>query len=370
MGYFPLRAAQLQSEVREREKVSLVFRHLVLPITDCGVCAAGSGNSPAVRDITLDVVVTDKAGTPISGLQQNDFTLLDNKETRPLTSFRAVDVQAGTPAPYIEVVVVIDAINADSLKATSEREGVRKFLQSNGGKLAVPVSVVVVSDNPTQIRSKPSTDGNAQAALVDQYVTGLRTVNESQGNYGVAERFQMSMKALASLAGYEAVKPGRKLFLWISPGWPLLLSGSSNVTSQEQERIFQSIVALSTQLRQDHITLYNIETRGVGGTSTGEYYDYEQCLKGVKSRNQAYPAGLSLQVLSVQTGGRVFNQSNDLPADIAAEIAKGAADAGVFYVLSFASDPSDRVNEYHSLEVKVARPGMTVRTRTGYYAQP
>jgi hypothetical protein len=28
------------------------------------------------------------------------------------------------------------------------------------------------------------------------------------------------------------------------------------------------------------------------------------------------------------------------------------------------------VNEYHSLEVKVARPGMTVRTRTGYYAQP
>jgi hypothetical protein len=75
-------------------------------------------------------------------------------------------------------------------------------------------------------------------------------------------------------------------------------------------------------------------------------------------------------VLSVQTGGRVFNQSNDLPADIAAEIAKGAADAGVFYVLSFASDPSDRANEYHSLEVKVARPGVTVRTRTGYYAQP
>ena len=342
--------------------------YCLLPVA--GFAQQEARNNSAARDITLDVVVTDKAGTLIRGLQQNDFTLLDNKEPRALTSFRAVDVQAGTPAPYIEIVVVIDAINADPLKATSEREGVRKFLQSNGGKLAQPVSVVVVSDNPTQIRSKPSTDGNAQAALVDQYVTGLRTVNQSQGNYGVAERYQMSMKALGSLAGYEAVKPGRKLFLWISPGWPLLLSASSDVTSQEQERLFQSIAALSTQLRQDHITLYNIETRGVGGTSTGEYYDYEQYLKGVKSCNQAYPADLSLQVLSVQTGGRVFNQSNDLPGEIAAEIGKGAADAGVFYVFSFASDPSDRVNEYHSLEVKVAKPGMIVRTRTGYYAQP
>ena len=81
----------------------------------------------------------------------------------------------------------------------------------------------------------------------------------------------------------------------------------------------------------------------MGGTSTSEYYDYEQYLKGMKTRNQAYPANLSLQVLSVQTGGRVFNQSNDLPSEIAAEIARGAADAGVFYVLSFASEPSDRI---------------------------
>ena len=218
--------------------------YCLLPIA--GLAQREARTNSAVHEITLDVVVTDKAGAPIRGLQQNDFSLLDNKEPRALTSFRAVDVQAGTPAPYIEIVVVIDAINADPLKATSEREGVKKFLQMNGGKLAVPVSVVVASDNPTQIRSKPSTDGNAQAALVDQYVTGLRTVNQSQGNYGVAERYQMSMKALGSLAGYEAVKPGRKLFLWISPGWPLLLSASSNVTSQEQERLFQSIAALST----------------------------------------------------------------------------------------------------------------------------
>jgi VWFA-related protein len=332
--------------------------------------SAAPPKGPASGDLTLDVVVTDKAGKPVRGLQEPDFTLLDNKETQPLTSFRAVDVQAGTPAPYIEIVLVIDAINADPLKASLEREGIKQFLQRNGGKLAQPVSVVLVSDNPNQIRSKPSTDGNAQAALLEQDVTGLRTINRSQGIYGVAERFQMSIKALTSLAAFEAKTPGRKLVVWIGPGWPLLINAGSDITTQDQTHIFHSIVALSTQLRQDHITLYNVETRGVARTSMGQFYDYKQFLNGVKSADQAYPATLSLQVLVVQTGGRVFNENNDLPSAIAAEITEGASDGGVFYVLSFAPGRADRMNEYHALEVKIAEPGLMVRTRTGYYAQP
>jgi VWFA-related protein len=220
------------------------------------------------------------------------------------------------------------------------------------------------------VRSKPSTDGNALASVVDQYTIGRRTVNRSQGIYGVAERFDMSMKALDSLASYEAGKPGRKLMLWISPGWPQLVSAATDVTSQDQGHIFHSIVALSTLLRQDHIVLYNVETRGVAGTSPGQYYDYQQFLAGVKSPNQAYPPALSLQVLAVQTGGRVFNQSNDLPGAIADEIGKAASDASPFYVLTFQAGRADRPNEYHSLEVKVAKPGVIARTRTGYYAQP
>lgn len=332
--------------------------------------AAGQSPNGSEQNLTLDVVVTDKAGTPVRGLRQQDFTLLDNKQPQGLTSFRAVDVAAGTPAPYIEIVVVMDAINADLVKAEMGREGIKKFLQMNGGKLATPVSVVLVSDSPTQIRSKASTDGNALAALVDQYTLGLRTVDRSQGSYGVAERFEMSMKALDSLAAYEASKPGRKLMLWISPGWPLLSSAAADVTSQDQQHIFHSIVAFSTSLRQDHIAVYNVETRGVDETSTGQFYDYEQFLAGVKSPNQAYPPTLSLQVLAVQTGGRVFNRSNDLPGAIADEIAKGASDASPFYVLSFQVGRADRANEYHSLEVKVAKPGVIARTRTGYYAQP
>ncbi len=38
--------------------------------------------------IQIDVVVTDAAGHPVAGLQQQDFTLLDNKKPQPILSFR------------------------------------------------------------------------------------------------------------------------------------------------------------------------------------------------------------------------------------------------------------------------------------------
>jgi len=94
--------------------------------------------------------------------------------------------------------------------------------------------------------------------------------------------------------------------------------------------------------------------------------DYKQFLKPVKKAEQADNGDLALQVLATQSGGRVLNSNNDL----AGEIATCAADANGYYVLSFEGLPGDGPNEYHALEVKIGKPGLTARTRSGYYAQP
>jgi len=39
--------------------------------------------------IYLDVMVTDKAGAPVSGLELKDFTLLDNNQPGKILSFQA-----------------------------------------------------------------------------------------------------------------------------------------------------------------------------------------------------------------------------------------------------------------------------------------
>jgi hypothetical protein len=77
------------------------------------------------------------------------------------------------------------------------------------------------------------------------------------------------------------------------------------------------------------------------------------------------PGNLGLPVLAVQSGGRVFNTSNDLET----AVEDCVADASAYYILSFDSLPADQQDENHALQVTVDKPGMTVRTRTGYYDQ-
>lgn len=318
------------------------------------------------RRVTLEVQVSDKSGAPVRGLQKQDFTLLDGRLPQPIVSFEAVDRSAPTPAdPPIEVVLVVDAVNAPFRAVTFERDQIRKFLLQNGGKLAQPVSLIIFTDAETKIQNGSSRDGNALAALYDQYQTGLRSINRSQGFYGASERFDLSLKAVHSLAAYEATQPGRKLVIWISPGWPLLSGPNIELTRNEEQQIFNSIVAASTELRQAGVTLYNIDPLGLADFGTRTSF-YKEFLKGVASPKRAEAGDLGLQVLAVQTGGLVFNTTNDL----ATPIAKCAADGESFYILSFEAPPADHADEYHSLAITVDKPGAAARTRTGYYAQP
>ena len=89
-------------------------------------------------------------------------------------------------------------------------------------------------------------------------------------------------------------------------------------------------------------------------------------MKGVKKARQVQLGDLALQVIATQTGGRVLNSNNDVTSEIATCI----ADANAFYVLTFEALAGDGPNEYHSLEIKLDKPGLKALTRTGYYAQP
>jgi VWFA-related protein len=176
----------------------------------------------------------------------------------------------------------------------------------------------------------------------------------------------LSLQAIARLADTEAPKPGRKLVVWVSPGWPLLSNPNVQYTEKNRQQIFGTIVAVSDELRQARITLDAVDPLGTSDAVGFQTTAYKAYLKGVKKQGQAEVANLALQVIASQSGGMVLNSSND----IAGEIAKCVRDASAFYEISFDGLPGDGPNEYHALEVKIDKPGLTARTRAGYYAQP
>jgi hypothetical protein len=55
--------------------------------------------------------------------------------------------------------------------------------------------------------------------------------------------------------------------------------------------------------------------------------------------------------------------------DIAGQIARCAVDLESYYSLAFEYPPASQFGEYHSLEVKIDKPDIAVRTRKLYYAE-
>src|SRR5277367_5680609 len=305
--------------------------------------------------ITLDVVVTPKSGPPVSGLQQQDFTLLDNKAAQTITSFQAVD---GRRAP-IEVILVVDAVNTGEQSVAYEREQIEKFLRTDGGHLAYPTALAVFTDTGTKVQEGFSTDGNALSTSLEQYTVGLRFLNRSSGFYGADERFQLSLNALHELAVREAARPGRKIILWVSPGWPLLSGPNVELSSKQQESLFADIVSISDVLRQGRITLYSIDPLGTADAASSRTFYWKSFLKGISKPSQVLPGNLGLEVIATQSGGVALSSSND----VAQLLRQGLEDAAAYYEITFDPPLGDQKHAYHQLEVRIDKPGLTARTR-------
>jgi VWFA-related protein len=311
-------------------------------------------------DIRLDVTVMTRSSVPVSGLQQKDFSILDNKTPQTITFFRALRERE---AP-VEILLVIDDVNASFSRIAFERSEIGKLLSSDGGNLAHPTALAVVTDTGTQIQSEFSTDGNALTAILGQYTIGQHTTPRSGGVYTAEERYQLSVVALHQIVLHEINRPGRKIVLWISPGWPLLGGPSSELNSAQKQQVFTDIVGFATLLREARITLYSIDPLGTQDIS-GRTFNWEPYLKGVSKPDQAELGDIGLQVLAVQSGGLALTANNDLLG----MLRRCLADLQAYYELSFSRELDQKKNEYHHIEVRVAQPAVTARTRLGYYSQ-
>jgi len=101
---------------------------------------APAEQAAASGPISINVVVSDKLGHPVPGLQEGDFTLLDNKQPQKLVGFRAVE---NKDSP-VHVIVVVDMINTAFDVVAREREELGQFLKEDGGELANPTSIGVL----------------------------------------------------------------------------------------------------------------------------------------------------------------------------------------------------------------------------------
>jgi VWFA-related protein len=313
--------------------------------------------------VQLDVTVNGRNGKPVSGLTQSNFTVLDNGATQQILKFHAV--QTPSTDPPVQVILLIDTVNAPFTTVAYERDEIAKFLRKSGPTLPYPLSFVFFANTHAKMQQTPSRDTEALFKELNAEVIGLRTIGRNTGIYAAAERAQLSLTTMSQLATYEEKIPGRKLVIWVSPGWAYLSGVRINLSPRDQNQLFSAVVGISDTLERARITLYSVDPLGVAGSGFRTHY-YQEFLKGVKAPKDVQNANLALQVLAEHSGGKVLNSGND----IASEIADCFNDASAFYVLTVPRIPADSAITFHSIQVNLPDTSLKARTLFGYYAQP
>jgi VWFA-related protein len=159
--------------------------------------------------------------------------------------------------------------------------------------------------------------------------------------------------------------PGRKSVTLFSDGFSL----RPTERGPSSERVFQALRQLIELANRASVVVYTIDARGLVAPSLSAEDDtagmgLEQLDEAQRNRSfQIFDTQGGLDYLSRQTGGFLIRNSNDL----ARGVRRIVEDQRGYYLIGYRPEGVTFNRRYHDFAVKVKRPGLRVRTRTGFY---
>jgi len=325
----------------------------------------------ASRRITINVQVTDAAGNPVSNLHPEDFSLYDNRQPRRIVAFHSIDGAALSDAT--DVLILLDAVNTPQPALEKERSAIFRYLAES--KKPLPFQTAFALWFNGHLSATPATTdrneiGRAFVKLTKNVHSNACGTKERQQNVSAgkdaasvspatcrAVHFKDSVAALVGIAQQQAATGGRTLLIWMGSGWPVLPDAElQRLDPQQRDAYAREFAEILRDLRAGQMTVYSIAPGD--GSSTEK----------IASSHAAptFPR-IAIDEFAQRTGGRVLSKSEDLVEDLHACI----RDAEWYYSLAFNAPPAQNgPGEMHSLEMKVNRPGLEVRTMNSYYSEP
>ena len=344
----------------------------------------------AIHHIILNVLAVDDFKTPVTGLKAQDFVVMDNGAPQELASFREVNGDQSIAPTH--VVLILDAVNNTSRSIAYEIKEIGKYLGSNQGRLLYPTSIatltpsglmagqtsfdgsVLLQESRTLFKDihpyacKSPSDDVADAFPVSGHgdkSIGFSVEKTDDGNC-LNERFTLSLRALNDLATARENVPGRVILIWIGPGWPHLTGPEFHPdTAEIKANFFDHIVQLSRTLREAQVTVDAVYSPDMFRKPELQTVGVKSFAEGPLTEKQATASDLALEAIATQSGGGILASKS-----IADQIGRCVADVQTYYAISFESNPSSKPDEYHSVQVKVNKPGVKVFTNTLYYGEP
>jgi hypothetical protein len=159
--------------------------------------------------------------------------------------------------------------------------------------------------------------------------------------------------------------PGRKSVTLFSDGFSL----RSSDRGPSSTRVFQALQQLTDLANRASVVVYTIDARGLVAPGFSADDDtvgmgLEELENAQRNRSfQIFDTQGGLDYLARQTGGLAIKNTNDL----ARGVRRVVEDQKGYYLIGYRPEGLTFNRRYHTFAVKVKRPGLRVRTRTGFY---
>jgi len=398
-----------------------------------------AGGTSSAQDLTklkvssdlvlIPVIVTDKSGKPVAGLQKETFTVEENGKARAVSVFEEMKTEslAGLPRetalegysnfspgnghPWRVTIVVLDMINTPSMRQVEARKRLIGYLlrsaqrdepmalfslNSNGLRLLHPLTtdtkILVEALQKLELSLSSAERTEAPTDPTDFSSTDQQANEEEQlmasalGDLdaGVSADYQriasrQTLAGLTQLARAFQTIPGRKTLIWATAGFPFIIDDPQSFARQgddfraEYDEAWRSlnsanIAVYPVDLNDQDVNPASLPSANYG-MSSSQIADIRGT-NGLKSplrlpNDKAQQQRVTLRAFADATGGRTCAAFAELEKCISAAV----DDSRDYYLLGYYIG-DDTHPGWRKLKVKVTGDGLRVRSRTGFYVTP
>lgn len=362
-----------------------------------------------INYVEVDARVLDGQGAFVPGLTAADFQVLEDGKPQKVDAFSFINIPVERQARPLFAkapierdvadnitgydgrvyVIVLDDQHTHPLRSQRLKVAARQFVTRYMG--ANDTAAIVYTSGRADVAQEFTNSQRRLLAAVDKFMgrklrsSTLERFEEEQRTRGTRqqgdriddpfdqERAMMArttLDSLRNLSNYLAGISGRrKAIIYFSEGVDYDIFDVFNTSGGASAVLQASRDAVAAATRAN-VSIYGIDPRGLGagGDDLIEVQDTPQDTSlnlGLQTfGNEVQRSQDSLRVLSSETGGFAVVNRNDM----ATAFERVVADNSAYYLLGYYSSNERRDGRFRKIEVKVARPGLTVRSRKGYVA--
>jgi len=335
-----------------------------------------------VNYVELDAIVTDAQGKAVTDLGKEDFQVLEEGAAQSITAFSHVDIPVERPDPPLfkrvaiepdvqsnraafngrVFLLVLDDLQTDFRRTPRVRAAARQFIARYVG--SNDMVAVVTTGGVARAGQEFTTSRARLIAAVDRFIgqKGARGTMDVERSFKARNTYATLQNAAEFLG---AVHGRRKAVIWFGEGVDYDISSSfASRDADVVRRAMQDTIAAATRA---NATFYAVDPRGIGAG-----LDEAIEIQGLPDDTNGMPAIMdsvrraqdSLRTVSTETGGFAVVNQNDLNAAFERIVQENSS----YYVLGYYPSNDKRDGKYRSVQVRVTRPGLTVRARKGYVA--